>query len=90
MHQFETISGIKHVGCIPISVKNEDSTYYKAIEIAKTTCKDRIMLFRKDDNKLTLLNPLDIIDKPTCFVVININDRTLKSCAKDGLIDMAK
>ena len=48
------------------------------------------MLFRKDDNKLTLLNPLDIIDEPTCFVVININDRTLKSCAKDGLIYVAK
>ena len=90
MHQFETLAGIKHVGCIPISVRDDNGTYYKAIEIAKTTCKDRIMLFRKDDNKLTLLNPLDIIDEPTCFVVINIHDRTLMSCAKDGLIDVAK
>jgi hypothetical protein len=96
MHQFETIAGIKHKECIPISVKSnddiskddisKDDTYYKAIEIARAACKDRIMLFRKDDDKLTLLNPFDIVDKPTCFVVVNINDRTLKSCAEDGLI----
>ena len=72
MHQFETIAGIKHDECIPISVKSEndiskDDIYYKAIEIANATCKDRIMLFRKDDNKLTLMNPLDIVDEPTCF-----------------------
>ena len=24
MHQFETISGIKHDGCIPVSVKNAE------------------------------------------------------------------
>ena len=90
MHQFETISGSQQKGCIPVLVKNEDGTYYKAIEIAKSTCKDYIMLFKKDDNKLTLLNPLDIIDEPICFVVVNINDRTLESCADDGLIDVAK
>ena len=72
MHQFETISGSQQKGCIPVLVKNEDGTYYKAIEIAKSTCKDHIMLFKKDDNKLTLLNPLDIIDEPACFVVVRI------------------
>ena len=90
MHKFETLAGIKHKGCIPISVKTDDDKCLMAIEIAKLSCKDRIMLFRKDDNKLTLLNSLDIIDEPTYFVVVNINDRTLKSCAKDGLIYVAK
>jgi len=95
MHQFENIAGGPYKGCIPIPIKSKDDiskdgTYYKAIEIAKATCTDRIMLFRKDDNKLTLLNPLDIVDEPTGFVVVNINDRTLESCAKDGLIDVAK
>ena len=97
MHQFENIAGGEHKECIPVSVKSDntyedgiskDGTYYKAIEITKATCKDHIMLFREDDDKLTLLNPFDIIDKPTCFVVVNINDRTLTSCAKDGLIDV--
>jgi len=95
MHQFKSIAGDQHKGCIPIPIKSKDDIskadkYYKAIEIAKATCKYRIMLFREDDDKLNLLNPFDIINEPTCFVVVNINDRTLKSCARDGLIDVAK
>jgi len=67
MYQFENIAGDQHKECIPVSVKSgddksKDDMYYKAIDIAKATCEDRIMLFRKEDNKLTLLNPLDIID----------------------------
>lgn len=46
MHQFETLAGIKHKGCIPISVRNDDKCL-TAIEIAKTTCTDNIMLFKK-------------------------------------------
>lgn len=91
MHQFNSIAGIKHKECIPVAIRAEndiskDGTYYKAVEIAKATCTDHIMLFREYNNKLTLVSPFDIIDEPTCFVVVNINDRTLKfelSCKKN-------
>ena len=82
MHKFDTLAG-SQLGCIPISVKTKDDKFHMVIDIAKTTCKDRIMLFRKYDNKLTLLDTLDIIDELTCFFIVNINDRTLKSCAID-------
>jgi hypothetical protein len=98
MFGFYTLAGTKHTECIPISVKTEDGKYRTAIDIAKATipdgsaCRDdtMIVLFKQEDNILKLLNPSDIIEEPTDFVVINISDKTLESCAKEGLIDMAK
>jgi hypothetical protein len=103
MHTFHNLAGAKYDGCIPISVKTDDGKYRTAIDIAKATIHDtilpnkptrrrntRIVLLRKEDNKLKLFNPSDIIEEPTDFVVVNISDKTLGSCAKEGLIDIAK
>jgi hypothetical protein len=103
MHTFGTISGTVFDGCTPVSVKTEDGKYRTAIDIAKAAIGDTVLsdgparrgntmivLFRQEDNKLKLLNPSDIIDEPTDFVAVNINDKTLELCAKEGLIDIAK
>ena len=85
---FETISGNKKY--VSIQLKTDDENYRTAIETAKAVCMgSRIVLFKKDDNKLILFNPSDIINEPMNLVVVDISDRTLNSCAKDGLIDMA-
>jgi hypothetical protein len=90
MHQFESIAGNQFIGCIPVSVKTDDGEYRTAIDIADTSNENSyIVLFKKEDNKLTILNPSDIIDEPTTFVVVDIDDKTLELCAKEGLIDIA-
>jgi hypothetical protein len=101
MHTFHNLAGAKYDGCISLSV--EDRKYRTAIDIAKATIPDtilpdkptrcgntRIVLFRQENDKLKILNPSDIITEPTDFVVVNINDKTLGLCAKEGLIDIAK
>ena len=86
---FEMISGQQKYDSIQL--KTENGNYRTAIETAKAVCMgSRIVLFKKEDNKLILFNPSDIINEPMDLVVVDISDRTLNSCAKDGLIDMAK
>ena len=91
MHRFYKIAGIQCVGFSPVSVMTEDGEYLTAIKIAKATTGRRIVLLKKsDDYTLKLLNPSDIINNPTDFIVVDISDRTMESCAKEGLIDIAK
>lgn len=92
MHRFYTIAGIPCVGFSPVSVMTEDGEYLTAIEIAKAMTGRRIVLLKKSDdyNTLKLLNPSDIITESTDFIVVDISDRTMESCVKEGLIDIAK
>ena len=61
--KFETISGSKKYDSILL--KTENGNYRTAIETAKAVCMgSRIVLFKKDDNKLILFNPSDIINEP--------------------------
>ena len=91
VHIFRTIAGTKFDGCAPVPVHTKDGVYRTAINIAKAAIPSiRIVLFMQEDNKLTLIQPHDIITEPTEFVVVNINDKNLELCAKEGLIDIAK
>ena len=90
MHRFYTIAGIPCAGLSPVSIMTEDGEYLTAIEIAKATTGRRIVLLKKSDYTLKLLNPSDIITESTDFIVVNIDDRNMTSCAKEGLIDIAK
>jgi hypothetical protein len=71
MHRFYTIAGIPCVGFSPVSIMTEDGgEYLTVIEIVKATTGRRIVLLKKsDDYTLKLLNPSDIINEPTDFIV---------------------
>ena len=91
MHRFYTIAGIPCAGFSPVSVMSEDDKYSTAIQIAQATTSRHIVLLKKsDDYTLKLLNPSDIITESTDFIIVDISDRTMESCAKEGLIDIAK
>ena len=69
MHRFYTIAGIPCAGLSPVSIMTEDGEYLTAIEIAKATTGRRIVLLKKSDYTLKLLNPSDIITESTDFIV---------------------
>jgi len=93
MHTFSSLSGTKYSGCVQVPVKAEDGSFRTAFEIANAAITgQRIVLLEINDdgNSIKLFKPSDIVNKRTDFVVVNIADKTIESCAKEGLIDVAK